>query len=198
MAKKKKSALPFSEEQQLEALQSIVQMSPEQQEGLLAIAEEFEKMPKAFQNQMLDFFQKLSEMPEEEQECILSEMEDDLDKDSGCPYILPRTNVKKFTLRVTLRGLKPAIFRKFNVPSNITLRHLSALLLDLMGWENEHLNQFRKGDDYYAPAYQCEHELSPLFAMVPERLEWYEMDMDFDPDYFNTDFAYLICEDYCE
>lgn len=165
-----------------------------------------------------------------------------------------------------------------------------------MGWTNEHLNQFRKGDDFYAPAYQREHELPPLFAPVPDgfpsgprnhnqedytlsdlltekgksieweydfgdswyhdvklssigdykadeplvsfikgerecppedcggiwgyqdllsiyekkksrkrltpdekdRLEWYEMDEDFDPDYFDTDFAHLICEDYCE
>lgn len=73
-------------------------------------------------------------------------------------YFLPRPDVRKYTLRVTLKGLKPAIYRKFNVPSNISLRHLSELLLELMGWSNEHLNQFRKGNGYYAPAYQREEE----------------------------------------
>ena len=165
-----------------------------------------------------------------------------------------------------------------------------------MGWTNEHLNQFRKGDDFYAPAYQRENEMPPLFAPVPDgfpssprnhnqedytlsdlltekgksieweydlgdswyhdvnlssigdykadeplvsfikgerecppedcggiwgyqnllsiyekkksrkrltadekdRLEWYEMDEDFDPDYFDIDFAHEICQDFCE
>lgn len=78
------------------------------------------------------------------------------------PHFLPRENVQKYTLRVTLKGIKPAIYRKFNVPSNISLRHLSELLLELMGWMNEHLNQFRKYDKYYAPAYQREHEMPVL------------------------------------
>lgn len=163
------------------------------------------------------------------------------------------------------------------------------------------MNQFRKGDDYYAPAYQREHELPPLFATVPDgfpsgprnhnqeeitlsdirnvkgktveweydfgdswyrdirlssigeyvegeplitfikgerecppedcggiwgyeellairdrwmrytmsmgrkpsrddldRLLWYNMDDDFDPAYFDTDFAHEICQDFCE
>ena len=37
-----------------------------------------------------------------------------------------------------------------------------------MGWTNEHLNQFRKGNDFYAPAYQRENEMSPLFAPAPD------------------------------
>lgn len=61
-------------------------------------------------------------------------------------------------------GLKPAIYRKFSVPSNISLRHLSEMLVELMGWGGGHLNQFRKGDDYYAPAYQRENEMPVFFG----------------------------------
>lgn len=80
------------------------------------------------------------------------------------PHYLPAVNVQKYTIRIALRGISPSIWRKFEVPSNITLRHLSELCLELMGWENEHLNQFRKGDDYYAPFYQREYEMDPMFG----------------------------------
>lgn len=72
------------------------------------------------------------------------------------PHFQPAKKVRKFTLRITLKGIRPAIWRKVEVPSNITLRHLSELILPLMGWTGYHLNQFRKGDDLFTPAYQSE------------------------------------------
>ena len=74
--------------------------------------------------------------------------------------------VRKFTVRVALKGIKPPIWRKVIVPSNISLRLFGDLILELMGWMGEHLNQFRKGDSYYAPAYQREGELPPLFDRI--------------------------------
>lgn len=145
MSKKKHTIPTISEEDQLEALKAISQMTPEQQQVLREMAEEFEKMPEELQNQML------GDMPDEERE-------------ANYPHFLAREKVQKYTLRVTLRGLKPAIYRKFTVPSNITLRHLSELLLQLMGWEGYHLNQFRKGDNYYAPIYQRKDEMPILFG----------------------------------
>ncbi|MBQ0164429.1 MAG: plasmid pRiA4b ORF-3 family protein [Bacteroidales bacterium] len=41
------------------------------------------------------------------------------------------------------------------MPSNISLRHLTELLIPLMGWENEHLNQIIQGQEtFYVPFYQ--------------------------------------------
>ncbi len=74
------------------------------------------------------------------------------------PHFSLCKNIQKYTLRVTLHGIKPAIYRKVTVPTNITLRHLSELLLPLMGWEDYHMNQFRKGYDVYSPAYQREFD----------------------------------------
>ena len=74
--------------------------------------------------------------------------------------------VLKYTVRVTLRGIKPPIWRKVTVPSNISLRLFADLVLELMGWMGEHLNQFRKGDSYYAPAYQREEEMPPLYGRI--------------------------------
>lgn len=74
--------------------------------------------------------------------------------------------VLKYTVRVALRGIKPPIWRKVIVPSNISLRLFGDLILELMGWMGEHLNQFRKGDSYFAPAYQREGEMPPLFGRI--------------------------------
>lgn len=76
--------------------------------------------------------------------------------ETSYPHYLPAENVLKYTLRIALNGIKPAIWRKIEVPSNITLRHLGDLIVDLMGWGWYHLNQFCKGNDYYMPHYQRE------------------------------------------
>lgn len=71
------------------------------------------------------------------------------------PHYLPSGDIRKYTIRVSLKGLTPVIWRKFECPSNITLRHLTELLIPLMGWENEHLNQIQQGQNiYYVPFYQ--------------------------------------------
>ena len=74
--------------------------------------------------------------------------------------------VLKYTVRVALRGITPPIWRKVIVPSNISLRLFGDLILELMGWMGAHLNQFRKGDSHFAPAYQREGELPPLFGRI--------------------------------
>ena len=72
------------------------------------------------------------------------------------PHYLKRETVLKYTVRITLKGIKPAIWRKVEVSSNISLRHLGDLTLDLMGWDGGHLNQFVRGDDCFLPHYQRE------------------------------------------
>ena len=80
------------------------------------------------------------------------------------PLYREADQVLKYTVRVALRGIKPPIWRKVIVPSNISLRLFGDLILELMGWMGEHLNQFRKGDSYYAPAYQREDETPSLYG----------------------------------
>lgn len=76
--------------------------------------------------------------------------------ETSYPHYLPARRVLKYTLRFTLKGITPTVWRKIEVPSNITLRHLGDLIVDLMGWSGYHLNQFYKGNDYYMPHYQRE------------------------------------------
>ena len=103
------------------------------------------------------------------------------------PYLLAE-EVLKFTLRITLRGIKPAIWRKIEVPSNISLRHLGDLTLDLMGWGGGHLNQFIKGGNYYLPRYQREaygdddyldQEDYTIADLLPEKAQTATLEYDF-------------------
>lgn len=76
------------------------------------------------------------------------------------PRYLPADVVRKYTIRITLKGITPAIWRKVEVPSNISLRHLSELIMAVMGWSGYHMNQFRKGlDTYYEPCYQRDGDM---------------------------------------
>jgi hypothetical protein len=57
-----------------------------------------------------------------------------------------------FQLKVTLRGIRPPIWRRVQVSSDLTLLELHEVLQILMGWTNSHLHQFKaKGIFYGTP-----------------------------------------------
>ena len=58
-------------------------------------------------------------------------------------------NVEIYELKVTLRGTKPPIWRRFHIRSDVTLFKLHQVLQTAMGWTNSHLHQFVVGDLYY-------------------------------------------------
>jgi hypothetical protein len=47
-----------------------------------------------------------------------------------------------YQLKVTLRGVKPALWRRVLVPSRLTLERLHYALQIAMGWTNSHLHEF--------------------------------------------------------
>lgn len=86
------------------------------------------------------------------------EEEDDDNKNDYPPY-LPAEHIRKYVIRVSLKCPSITIWRKFECPSNISLRHFTDLILDLMDWTNSHLNHIKVGKDtYYVPRYQHEPE----------------------------------------
>ena len=52
-------------------------------------------------------------------------------------------------LKVTLREVKPTVWRRIAVPSNYLLGDLAVSLLGAMGWFNSHLHVFRVGRASY-------------------------------------------------
>lgn len=69
------------------------------------------------------------------------------------------SSMKKYTLRITLNSIKPEIWRELEVPSNINLTSLAAIIINAMGWQEDHLHHFRAKNTSYATS---NYEISDL------------------------------------
>jgi hypothetical protein len=56
-----------------------------------------------------------------------------------------------YTLKVTLAGARPPIWRRIEVPADIGLGQLHGVLQIAMGWTDTHLHQFEDGEMIYGP-----------------------------------------------
>jgi Plasmid pRiA4b ORF-3-like protein len=59
------------------------------------------------------------------------------------------TGAPLYRIKVTLRGSRPAIWRRFVVPSDITLKRCHDALQAVMGWTDSHLHQFEAWGNLY-------------------------------------------------
>lgn len=55
-----------------------------------------------------------------------------------------------YQLKISLDHIKPAIWRRFIVDSDIKLPDLHKVIQTIMGWYNSHLHQFRINNKYYS------------------------------------------------
>lgn len=69
---------------------------------------------------------------------------------SGMAY-LDDVEPRKMLLKITLNRIKPMVWRKVEVPSNISLEHLHKVIQAAFGWFDEHLHKFMVGDDDIEP-----------------------------------------------
>jgi len=68
-----------------------------------------------------------------------------------------------YQIKVTLRGIKPPIWRRLRVPRSIRLVRLHEVLQIAMGWSNSHLHLFEKDGIFYCrPAHFRPDEVSPI------------------------------------
>ena len=51
-------------------------------------------------------------------------------------------SVRAFQMKITLRGMKPAVWRRFFVPEDMTFNDLADVLIAVMGWNGSHLSAF--------------------------------------------------------
>jgi hypothetical protein len=54
-----------------------------------------------------------------------------------------------YQLKVTLKEVEPAVWRRLEVPAEIKLSRLHVALQLAMGWQNYHLHEFRIGEAVY-------------------------------------------------
>lgn len=55
-----------------------------------------------------------------------------------------------YQIKVGLLEINPLIWRRFLIPTNVTLHRLHLVLQDVMGWQNYHLYRFRIGEKEYS------------------------------------------------
>jgi len=62
---------------------------------------------------------------------------------------MSRKGIRIYQIKVALDDIRPAIWRRMQVPGNITLSKLHEILQIVMGWENYHMHSFLIHDEYY-------------------------------------------------
>ena len=55
-----------------------------------------------------------------------------------------------YQLKITLRDSKPPIWRRIQVPGDISLEKLHWVIQEAMGWTNSHMHQFIHRETYYS------------------------------------------------
>jgi hypothetical protein len=58
-------------------------------------------------------------------------------------------DAKLYQLKITLKYIRPPIWRRIQVRGDVTLATLHRVLQTTMGWYDSHLHQFRAGKTYY-------------------------------------------------
>jgi hypothetical protein len=66
-----------------------------------------------------------------------------------------------YQLKITLLGIKPPIWRRFQVPSDMNLAKLHQVIQEVMGWEESHMHQFKVGKTYYGMTYPNDFDDMP-------------------------------------
>ena len=92
-----------------------------------------------------------------------------------------------YQLRISLRHLKPEIWRRLLVPDTATLAQLHHLLQITMGWSNSHMHEFRIGKASYGMPDPDWQDMNPtlnekrytLAAVLGEKLRKFDYLYDF-------------------
>ncbi len=75
-------------------------------------------------------------------------------------------------MKITLRGIRPPIWRRFEVSDDFTLGRLHDVLQDVMGWTNSHLHAFWVGDMRFAvPDPEWPDDINEKKALLSDLLD---------------------------
>lgn len=77
------------------------------------------------------------------------------------PTLLPVPNdAYGFRIRLDLRGTKPPVWRRLDLPGDLTLPQLHEVIQAAMGWQDCHLHRFSMSGDHRSPYFITEFDLS--------------------------------------
>jgi hypothetical protein len=86
-------------------------------------------------------------------------------------------------LKVTLRGVRPPVWRRLVVPSSVTLAELHSVFQTAMGWTDSHLHSFDIGGVLYGDVEDFEgrvgDETRTRLSSVARRVSKFRYDYDF-------------------
>jgi hypothetical protein len=96
-----------------------------------------------------------------------------------------------YRMKVTLKGSKPPIWRRIEVPANITLAGLDRVIQAAMGWDGAHLHQFLIDGEYYSdPRFELDDIINEnqvrLDKLVPFEKSKFLYEYDFGDDWQHT------------
>ncbi len=81
-------------------------------------------------------------------------------KGDQVPTLLPiPTEVCWFRVRLDLHGAKPPVWRRLELPGDLTLPRLHDVIQAGMGWYDSHLHRFRTGNDHRSPYFVTNFDL---------------------------------------
>ena len=69
------------------------------------------------------------------------------------------TEVCGFRVRLDLHGAKPPVWRRLELPGDLTLPRVHDVIQAAMGWTNSHLHRFRTGNDHRSPYFVTHFDL---------------------------------------
>lgn len=101
----------------------------------------------------------------------------------------PPTDVRGFRVRLDVLGAKPPVWRRLDLPGDLTLPQVHHIIQAAMGWTDSHLHRFRTGSDSRSPYFvttfdidegeegvlEDDARLDQLLASNGDAL-WYEYD----------------------
>lgn len=71
----------------------------------------------------------------------------------------PPPEVSGFRVRLDLHGAKPPVWRRLELPGNLTLPRVHGAIQAAMGWTDSHLHRFRTGRDHRSPYFVTTFDL---------------------------------------
>lgn len=106
------------------------------------------------------------------------------------------SEMKIYQIKITLDHINPPIWRRIQVPGNVSLLQFHFILQIAMGWTNSHLHEFQIGeerfgtsfeDDWGGPEYELkEEEQYQLEQVIPARGDSFSYLYDFGDSWEHT------------